>query len=57
MKFLWKSAAMLGLAMAGIAATSAPAQAQHYRGDGWRAARDGRAVVAVIAEHPAGVEG
>ena len=36
MKFLWKSAAMLGLAMAGIAATSAPAQAHSYRGDGWR---------------------
>ncbi|MDH2134302.1 hypothetical protein N5J77_24525 [Sphingobium yanoikuyae] len=42
MKFLWKSAAMLGLAMAGIAATSAPAQAQHYRSDGWRGDRDGR---------------
>lgn len=44
MKILWKGAAVLGLAVAGISA-AAPAQAQYYRGDygyrdGWRGDRD-----------------
>lgn len=48
MKILWKGAAVLGLAIAGISA--APAQAQHYRDyrgydygyhDGWRGDRYG----------------
>lgn len=37
MTLFWKSAAALGLAIASIGATAAPAEAQSWRGrDGWR---------------------
>lgn len=49
MNLLWKGAAVLGLAVAGLGAAATPAQAQYYRDyggydngyrDGWRGDRD-----------------
>lgn len=41
MNILWRGAAALSLAIAGLGAV-APAQAQHYGRDGWRDGRDYR---------------
>ncbi|MFC3440345.1 hypothetical protein ACFOKF_03875 [Sphingobium rhizovicinum] len=41
MKLLWKGAAALSIAVAGLSAAAVPAQA-HDRGYGWRGDRDGR---------------
>jgi hypothetical protein len=44
MNILWKGVAAISLALAGIGATAAPAQAQYYGGhhDGWRGDRGHR---------------
>ncbi len=42
MNLFWKGAAALSLAITGLGAAAAPAQAQYYGGSGWRGDRDGR---------------
>lgn len=40
MNMFWKGAAALSLAITGLGAAAAPAQAQYYGGHGWRGDRD-----------------